>query len=415
MRAQPELLKRPRLRFAVDGWGIDYGTALDVDGLSTSKGQITADIEIAPDDWSPVDPDPTITTPDAVLFVDGVRRIDARIWIDDDTETSALASVASCASYAAGVLCCCANGAHVVAAEVRRGVFTTVGSTADILMKAGCYRVQHVTRNENTPLLVTLSSAVQQQLAETEIEVATAARSDSDDHSPIEDDLLVVDGPLHNRTHLDRTIGYVKSHQSEYLPADLNGMVSKLAVGQRTPVFHIGSDWDRYWQLTVTIIFVLPCLVLLWFLGTTLGGASAGERTVVAGLFAVAAIAIGSTLAAPELILTARGHDVTAVIVAAHQETTGKGAVYYSYSLRSNDGTTIAGLLTTGDSAPRPTGTVVHVVADPRGLAPPDFPGSIRTQATITTVIAGTGLVGLAVLVAWAAADGCRVPKQFKR
>jgi hypothetical protein len=189
-------------------------------------------------------------------------------------------------------------------------------------------------------------------------------------------------------------------------------MVGWLAIGV---VLSLALSTKANWQLTVTIMFALPCLVLLWFLGTTLGGRSAGERTVVAGLFAVAAIAIGSTLAAPELILAARGHDVTAVIVAAHQETTGKGAVYYSYSLRSNDGTTIAELLTTGDSAPRPTGTIVHVVADPGGLAPPDFPGSIRTQATITTAIAGTGLVGLAVLVAWAAADGYRVPKQLKR
>jgi hypothetical protein len=36
--------------------------------------------------------------------------------------------------------------------------------------------------------------------------------------NPAADDLLVIDGPLRNRTHLDRTLGYIKTHHASYLP-----------------------------------------------------------------------------------------------------------------------------------------------------------------------------------------------------
>jgi hypothetical protein len=59
------------------------------------------------------------------------------------------------------------------------------------------------------------------------------------------DDLLVVDGPLRGRTHLDRTVGYVKTHQKSYLPPEQAAVVAALAPGQRSPVFAMGTSWLR--------------------------------------------------------------------------------------------------------------------------------------------------------------------------
>jgi hypothetical protein len=223
--------------------------------MSESKAKVTLDVEEHPVSWAPIDPYPTIAVPDTVLFVDGVRRIDARIWIDSgDITSSGFPAFGICASYAAGVVCCCGDRAHVIAAETRRGVFTPAESMTDIVTKAGCYKAWRTTVADDEPLAVVLSSALQRQLADVEIAVAIAARSGSDDHAPIADDLLVVDGPLHDRTHIERIVGYIKSHESAYLPFELNAMVGRLATGQRTPVFRIRSDWDRYsWYLR------LPC------------------------------------------------------------------------------------------------------------------------------------------------------------
>ena len=84
---------------------------------------------------------------------------------------------------------------------------------------------------------------------------ALAARAALEDHGVGDgEDLLVVDGPLKSRTHLPRTLGYIKTHHSEYLPPDLHTMVGRLGPGQRTPVFLVNSGWDRHsWYLR------LPC------------------------------------------------------------------------------------------------------------------------------------------------------------
>jgi len=46
--------------------------------------------------------------------------------------------------------------------------------------------------------------------------------------NPAADDLLVIDGPLRGRTHLDRAVGYIKSHHASYLPPDQAAIVSAL-------------------------------------------------------------------------------------------------------------------------------------------------------------------------------------------
>ncbi len=64
----------------------------------------------------------------------------------------------------------------------------------------------------------------------------------------------MIDGPLRGRQHLPRTLGFIKTHHSEYLPPEQHAIVSLLGSGQRTPVFLIGSSWDRHtWYLR------LPC------------------------------------------------------------------------------------------------------------------------------------------------------------
>jgi len=143
------------------------------------------------DQWAPVPVRADVPHPSAVLFVDGVRRIDARIWIDDSPAPAAgianaalvagmavTASMAVCASYAAGVVCCCGQPgrrqAHLLAAEIRRGLFTTAAHATDIQTRAGAYHARHTVGSDAVPLTMTLSNALQQALAE--IEVVTCRR-----------------------------------------------------------------------------------------------------------------------------------------------------------------------------------------------------------------------------------------------
>ena len=185
------------------------------------------------------------TPPAALLFVDGVRRIEARVWIDDDAPGNGQATEASaalCASYAAGVVCCCNHQAHVAKVETRRGLFTVAPHATDITTWAGEYTAYRTAANAAAPLSVTLSQALQRRLGEVEVQTAIAARAAMPEHGvPPEGDLLVVDGPLRGSQHLPRTLGYIKSHRTTYLPPDLNALVGALSPGQRTPVFLMGQ------------------------------------------------------------------------------------------------------------------------------------------------------------------------------
>lgn len=232
--------------FSVDSWDPGYGSSMEAEELARSGAEVELEVEVPMAEWAPIDPSP-VAPPDAVLFVDGVRRIDARVWIDDPEGTNS-ASIGLCASYAAGVVCCCAGRAHVIGTDVRRGVFTVAPEAADIATTAGVYRAFRATAKEDKPLAVVLSSALQEQLAEAELDTAVAARTAIADH--VGTDLLVVDGPLSGRTHLPRAVGFIKSHQTTYLPGELNAMVGGLAPHQRTPVFLMGTTWVRHsWYL----------------------------------------------------------------------------------------------------------------------------------------------------------------------
>ena len=244
------------MRFTVDGWDPAYGSSLELeDSLEESTAVVDVNIELAADRWHAIDPDPSCPAPEALLFVDGVRRIEARVWINENPGTNGHApeaSAALCASYAAGVVCCCRQQAHLVRADIRRGLFTIAPHASDIATWAGNYEACHVTsKAASTPLMARLSQALQDNLTDIEVATAVEARAVVQEHGvPADGDLLVVDGPLRRRQHLPRTLGYIKSHRSTYLPPELNALVATLLPGQRTPAFLIGTTWDRHsWYL----------------------------------------------------------------------------------------------------------------------------------------------------------------------
>jgi hypothetical protein len=271
------------MSFSVDGWDPSYGASLELEGqLEESTARIDAGVELPADRWRPIDPDVAGPLPEAMLFVDGVRRVEAQVWIDGDARAAGGLPVdamtgevqpggavsgapgeptaALCASYAAGVVCCCAAGAHLVASEHRRGLFSIAPHATDILTRAGGYKAHHVRiKKAGAPVMTALSQSLQRRLAEVEVDVAKAARDAAGPEiaggpagHPAESssDLLIVDGPLLGRQHLPRALGYIKSHHATYLPPELNAVVGALTPGQRTPAFLMGTSWDRHsWYL----------------------------------------------------------------------------------------------------------------------------------------------------------------------
>jgi len=239
------------VRLYVDAWDPSYGSPLDPaenGPAAESSAQLHPDVELEAAVWRPLGPPADARAPGVVLLVDGVRRIDARIWVEesDGTLHPGLA-----ASYAAGVVRCDLRrgSADVANARVARGFFTPSPDADDITAANTRYVVHHVAAQDPAQL----SAAVQPFLHMLEADVSALARATTETLSTLavaDDDLLVLDGPLRGRTQLPRALGYVKTHRVQYLPPELSTVVGRLRPGERTPVFLLGTTWHRYtWYL----------------------------------------------------------------------------------------------------------------------------------------------------------------------
>jgi hypothetical protein len=227
--------------YTIDPWDPSYGVAVgdEMDGRESSA-KINLDVELPAADWRPIPPGRDVVLPSSVLFLDGVRRIDARLWVHGTDPQPAPGLVAS---LAAGLVCC-DGAARVTDVRVDRSLYTAAEDAGDLRTSHATYTFRPAKAGMDA-----LSLAVQQRLSELEAELAASWREDSG----IEDDLLVVDGPLRGRTHLARTVGYVKTHQAPYLKAPQAQIVASLGPGERTPVFAMGTSWQRHsWYLRLT-------------------------------------------------------------------------------------------------------------------------------------------------------------------
>ena len=215
-------------------YGVAFGDELDDAALQESNAELNLDLELPASQWRPVDPDLAPELPATVLFLDGVRRIDARVWVHGTGGAQPAAGIA--ASFAAGLVRC-DGAAHLTDVVLERGLFSSAAGATDIGTRYAAYPA----RVANEPGPDKLSLALQQRLTAAEVQLANAFRA----RQPGGDDLLVVDGPLRGRTHLDRTVGYIKSHHAAYLPAGPAAVIGALRPGQRSPVFMMGTSWRR--------------------------------------------------------------------------------------------------------------------------------------------------------------------------
>jgi hypothetical protein len=225
------------MRFAVETWAPEYGSASDGDvALAESGVPVELAVERPPGEWAPLAPPPGTRAPPVALFVDGVRRIEARVWLTDGDGD---VRPGICASYAAGVVRCDHARASVVASKVGRALFArAMGELAPIRTRHGDFPARATAADDPD----TLSLALQEAMKELELEAAMSASAG--------DELVVVDGPLGSRRVLAGTVGYVKTHQVAYLPVELRRVVGALGPGERTPVFCIGDRFARHsWYL----------------------------------------------------------------------------------------------------------------------------------------------------------------------
>lgn len=248
------------MRFAVESWSPEYGAPIGDEALVESAADVDAWVEVPVEQWAPRGAPPGAAPIADIVFVDGVQRVDANVWItDDDGEVHQ----AMCASYAAGAVRC--NGsADVVAVEVRRGLFSKAAGAEPIHIRRRGYTVDFALQLCTGDSPEQLSLGLHAQRGELEGHVAASL-------DPVE--LVVVDGRLRLNENRPGRVGLVKTHHASYGPTIVREVIARLGVGERTPLLLVGgSGFHRFtWYLR------LPCAVAHGWAGVVRIEASADQ------------------------------------------------------------------------------------------------------------------------------------------
>ena len=220
----------------VEGWDPEYGTPLDQD-LAPAEGSVDPTVER--DDWEALEGvDDGV---DRVAFVDGVRRVDARLTLDDPVSGPTPGLVGTFA-VGATVWDRTRRRSTIEAVRIERWAVLAGGRDEQmppVDLEPG---VSTTTSASEDPGLLMMELHTKMRRAEGETATSLAAEC-----------FVVADGPLNDLT-AHPTVGYVKSHRVTYLEPGRNAVVAQLAPGQRTPMFCI-ADYKRYsWYVRLAVL-----------------------------------------------------------------------------------------------------------------------------------------------------------------
>jgi len=223
-------------RLHVEGWAPEYGASVEPeDALSPAEGSVDVDVEDRP--WEPIagrDDDVPL-----VAFVDGVRRIDARLLLDDPSGPVP----GICGSFAAGAVVWDRRErrSEVTVRHIERMAVLGDGHAPDMppLPEWLAYSSSSVADDDPASLIRAFHDAMRRAEAVIAEELADAGH------------FVVADGPLYEYTRNDK-MGYVKSHRRSYLPDTT--IVGLLPGAHRTPLFTIGEGRFRRYSWYVRLV-----------------------------------------------------------------------------------------------------------------------------------------------------------------
>lgn len=236
------------MRISVEAWGPDYGGEVDLGPQDATVE--TIDVGCEDRLWEPIAaevPDGYADAP--IAFVDGTRRMDARVFLMDGGPAP-IPGIAGSVGVGA-VVCDPPNGsgngtwytprrAEIIELRIER--YLAMGEGKDLSLPAGpgleFQALPHPAKD-----LDQLADAIHQRMRTSEADLAAEIAKDGR--------LVFLDGPLAKmRPGPTRVVAYIKSHNRRYLPEKEEAILGKLGCGERTPLFAFGEPRPRYsWYL----------------------------------------------------------------------------------------------------------------------------------------------------------------------
>ena len=221
-------------RLHVESWSPEYGAPLELPEEAAPASPVDPLVETG--DWSPITGSDR-HAPSEVVFVEGVRRIEARLTLDHPD------------GPVPGLMAAFGVGAVGWDRVVRRSSFEGI-KVHRVLAMAGGHTVDAATaaalglEPESVPGddPSELVAYVQRRMRDAEAGLASRLIGP--------DRIIVADGPI-SEIRPRPLVGFIKTHQVMYLGAVEREVIGRLRAGQRTPLFLIKTKFvPRYsWYL----------------------------------------------------------------------------------------------------------------------------------------------------------------------
>lgn len=222
------------LKIRIDPWDADYGSSVGIEGFGDDESELELDLESS--SWDAIGVVEG-ALPSRWVFVDGVRRIDARLV---GMTSGAEMIYALFGSYAVGAVILGDRRAEIGPVDVGRLLVTGSGDPSgrdepvEVLPTIVFRRTSTPAVDSEGPLMALQN---EMRLAEARLSSTLLAQ----------DVLVVSDGPLAHKDLGPGVVGYVKRIFDPYLPKDKAHHLVDLPASHRTPVFAIhGGQRSRY-------------------------------------------------------------------------------------------------------------------------------------------------------------------------
>jgi hypothetical protein len=217
----------------LDPWTSDYSAAFSAqEAAPLAAERVVLDVEVS--QWQPLAPQEGELPYDEILFVDGSRRLEARLFFEEIGVTA----FGALGSFGVGVASCCPRGSRPARLlEVHIARYGAMGSGCELpaITLVPCEGELGELRYALEPVVEREPEKIERRLqfAMLEAERRLLARL-SDDHPAA---LIICDGPRPRLGETQQVIGYVKTTSEMRLGAPELEVIRALAEGERTPLY----------------------------------------------------------------------------------------------------------------------------------------------------------------------------------
>lgn len=224
----------------VEGWAPDYGTPYEADE-SIVDDKADESVEAA-GEWHPLaGVDDGV---EEVAFVDGIRRIDARLTVETDDGPKP----GICGSFGVGAVLWDRRlpRSRVVHPQIHRVAVFGDGAAVPVPVAGPqiSYRTESVADDDPRALIQHFHGLMRKA------EAVLSERLAQDGT------FVIADGPINDLSATEK-VGYVKTHRTRYLSPERAPIIGVLRPRQRTPLFLIGAGgaYPRYsWYLKLATL-----------------------------------------------------------------------------------------------------------------------------------------------------------------